>query len=124
MTPINFGDNITTDLKILGETPYEFNNKTRQAWIAQNSEKQDIVIIDKETGLLVSHSHKEVDIVPKWEKTELVDTNIFEKNYLANELVIPKWVKTITMWLLDGLISESEYLNAIENLLERGIIRV
>jgi len=28
------------------------------------------------------------------------------------------------MWLIDDLISESEYLNATENLLEQGIIRV
>ena len=124
LTPINFGDMITSDLKVIGETAYEFNGKIHQAWIAQDSEKQDIVIIDKETGIVFSHSHKEIDIVTKWEKTELTDTNIFEKKYLTNELVIPKWFKTITMWLTDDLISESEYLNAMENLLERGIIRV
>ena len=124
LTPISFGDMITTDLKVIGETAYEFKGKTHQVWIAQNSEKQDTVIIDKETGLVFSDSHKEIDIVPKWEKTELTDTNIFEKKYLTNELVIPKWFKTITMWLIDDLISESEYLNATENLLERGIIRI
>ena len=123
-TPINFGDMLTTDLKVIGETTYEFKGKAHHVWIAQNSEKQDTVIIDKETGLVFSDSHKEIDIVPKWEKTELTDTNIFEKKYRTNELVIPKWFKTITMWLVDDLILESEYLNAIENLLERGIIRV
>ncbi len=124
LTPINFGDMITIDLKVIGETSYEFKGKTRQVWIAQNSEKQDTVIIDKETGLLFSDSHKETGMTIKWEKTELTDTNIFEKKYLSNELVIPRWFKTITMWLVDDLISESEYLNAIENLLERGILRV
>ncbi|MBI5860005.1 MAG: hypothetical protein HZB73_04845 [Nitrosarchaeum sp.] len=124
LTPINFGDMITADLKVIGETSYELNNQTRQVWIAQSSEKQDTLIIDKETGLVFSDSHKKTDIITKWEKIELIDTNIFEKKYLADELVIPKWFKTITMWLLDNLISESEYLNAIENLLERGIIRV
>lgn len=124
LTPINFGDMITTNLKVIGETPYEFKGKTHQGWIAQNSEKQDTVIIDKETGLVFSVSHKETGITIKWEKIELTDTNIFEKKYLTNELAIPKWFKTITMWLVDGLISESEYINATENLLERGIIRV
>lgn len=54
------------------------------------------------------------------EKTVLTDTNIFEKKYPTHELVIPKWFKTTTMWLIDDLISESEYLNATENLLEQG----
>ncbi len=124
LTPINFGDMITSDLKVIGETTYEFKNKSYQVWIAQNLEKQDTVIIDKETGLVFSDSHKEIDIVAKWEKIVLTDTNIFEKKYLTHELVIPKWFKTTTMWLIDDLISESEYLNATENLLEQGIIRV
>lgn len=124
LTPINFGDMITSDLKVIGETTYEFKNKAHQVWIAQNLEKQDTVIIDKETGLVFSDSHKETDIVTKWGKIELTDTNVFERKYLTHELVIPKWFKTTTMWLIDNLISESEYLNATENLLEQGIIRV
>jgi hypothetical protein len=124
LTPIDFGDMITTDLKAIRETSYDFKGKAHQVWIAQNSEKQDTLIIDKETGLVFSDSHKETGTTIKWEKTELRDTNIFEKKYITNELVIPKWFKTITMWLVDDLISESEYLNATENLLERGILRV
>jgi len=123
-TPINFGDMITADLKVIGETPYEFEGKIHQAWIAQNSEKQDTVIIDKETGLVFSYNHRETGMNIRWEKAELADTNIFEKKYLSDEFVIPRWFRTITMWLVDGLISESEYVNATENLLERGIIRV
>ena len=124
LTPINFGDMITTNLKVIGETSYDFKGKLHQVWIAQNSEKQDIRIIDKETGLVLSDSHTEPGIIVKWEKIELTDTNIFEKKYLTNELLVPKWFKTTTMWLEDNLISESEYLNALENLLERGILRV
>ena len=124
LTPINFGDMITPDLKVIGETTYEFKSKAHQVWIAQNLEKQDTAIIDKETGLVFSDNHKETDIVTKWEKIVLTDTNIFEKKYLTHELVIPKWFKTPTMWLIDDLISESEYLNATENLLEQGILRV
>ena len=124
LTPINFGDMITSDLKVIGETTYDFKSKVHQAWIAQNSEKQDTIIIDKETGLVFSDSHKETDIITKWEKIELTDTNIFERKYLTHELAIPKWFKTTTMWLIDDLISESEYLNATENLLEQGILRV
>ncbi|GBL42162.1 hypothetical protein EMGBD3_15300 [Nitrosarchaeum sp.] len=124
LTPISFGDMITTDLKVIGETSYDFKGNSHQVWIAQNSEKQDTLIIDKETGLVFSDSHKETGINDNMGKTELVDTNIFEKKYLTNEVAIPKWFKTITMWLGGNLISESEYLNATENLLERGILRV
>ena len=124
LTPINLGYMITADLKITGDTTYEFKNKLHHAWIAQNSNKQDTAIIDKETGLVFSYNHIETDIVTKWEKTRLTDTNIFEKKYVTHELAIPKWFKTTTMWLIDNLISESEYLNATENLLEHGIIRV
>ncbi|MGI0055989.1 MAG: hypothetical protein ACREAK_01300 [Nitrosarchaeum sp.] len=124
LTPIDFGDLITPDLKVIGQTSYEFNGKIREGWIAQNSEKQDTVIIDKETGLVFSDIHRETGMTIRWEKTELIETDVFEKKYLTDELVIPKWFKTVTMWLVDDLISESDYLNAIENLLERGILRV
>jgi len=124
LTPISFGDMITADLKIIGNTSYEFMNNTHPAWIAQNPEKQDTLIIDKETGLVFSDDHKETGTTIKWKKTELIDTNIFERKYLTDELVIPKWFKTVTMWLVDGLIPEEEYLKATENLLERGIIRI
>lgn len=124
LTPINLGDMITVDLKIIGDTQYEFNNNTHQVWIAQNSEKQDTVIVDKKTGIVFLDDHKETGTTITWNTTELKDTNIFEKKYLSEEVFIPKWYKTITMWLGDGLISESEYLKATENLLERGILRV
>jgi hypothetical protein len=123
-TPIKFGDIVTSDLKVIGETPYNFSGKIYQAWIAQNSEKQNTVIIDKNTGIVFSNDHKETGMTNKWSKSTLVETNMLEKNYITNESIIPKWFKTITMWLGDGLISESEYLKAIENLLERGIIRI
>jgi hypothetical protein len=124
LTPINLGDMITDDLKVVGETTYEFKGKSHQVWIAQNSEKQDTVIIDKKTGLIFSDSHKETGTTITWNKTELTDTNIFERKYASEEVIIPKWFKTITMWFVDDLISESEYLKATENLLERGILRV
>ena len=33
---------------------------------------------------------------------------------------IPKWVKTTTMWFLDGLISESEYTQSMKSLLRKN----
>lgn len=122
--PMKVGNSITSDLKIIGDTTHNFNGKIYHVWIAQNFEKQDTVIIDKDTGIVFSKDHKETGITNKWSKIVLQETDVLEKNYITNEVKIPKWFKTITMWLGDGLISESEYLKATENLLERGIIRV
>jgi hypothetical protein len=124
LTPINLGDIITDDLKIVSEATYEFDGKTHQVWIAQNLEKQDMLIIDKRTGIVLSDSHKETGLTIKWEKVELMETNIFEKKYVNDVFVIPKWFKTTTKWFLNNLISESEYIKATENLLEREIIRI
>lgn len=41
-----------------------------------------------------------------------------------DELSIPKWWKTTTMWFIDGHISEKEYLDALENLIARNILKV
>ncbi|MCE9651755.1 MAG: hypothetical protein K8Q89_01635 [Nitrosarchaeum sp.] len=124
LTPINLGYMIMDNLKIVSDATYEFDGKTHQVWIAQNSEKQDMLIIDKQTGLVLSDSHKETGLTIKWEKVELMETNIFEKKYANDEFVIPKWFKTTTKWFLNNLISESEYIKATENLLERQIIRI
>ena len=40
------------------------------------------------------------------------------------DIQIPNWWKKITIWLLDERISDSEYLRAMENLIERNIIKV
>ena len=122
--PINLGDDIIDDLKITSEATYEFDGNTHQVWIAQDLEKQDVMIIDKKTGVVLSDSHKETGNTIKWDKTELVKTNIFERKYVNDEFVIPAWFKITTKWFLNNLISESEYIQATENLLERQIIRI
>jgi len=124
LIPINLGDMIIDNLKIVSEATYEFDGKIHQVWIAQNLEKQDMLIIDKQTGVVLLDSHKETGLTVKWEKAELIETNIFEKKYVNDEFIIPKWFKMTTKWFLNDLISESEYIKATENLLERGIIRI
>ncbi|MFB5612568.1 MAG: hypothetical protein ACE5RL_04625 [Nitrosarchaeum sp.] len=121
---INLGDMITDNLSITGETTQEFDGKIRQVWIAQDLAKQNTVIIDKKTGLVLSDNYNETGLTIKWEKIELLETNVFEKKYVTGEFVVPKWFKTITKWWANDLISESEFIKATENLLERGIIRV
>jgi len=60
------------------------------------------------------------------DETKITDTNFFDAKYNmeAYDILIPNWWKKMTIWLLDERISESEYLRAMENLIERNIIRV
>jgi hypothetical protein len=124
LTPIKIGDILVDDLIVTSDATYEFDGKSRRVWIAQDVKKQDTLIVDKQTGLVLSDSHKETGLNIKWDKTELMKTNIFEKKYVNDQSVIPKWFKTTTKWFLNNLISESEYIKATENLLEREIIRI
>ena len=124
LTPIKIGDKLIDDLIVTSDATYEFDEKTRQVWIVQDAEKQDTLIVDKQTGLVLADSHKETGLNIKWDKTELMKTNIFEKKYVNDQSVIRKWFKITTKWYLDNLISESEYIKATENLLEREIIQI
>lgn len=125
-TPIKINQVLEGGFKVIGDTNYFIANTTRPSVIAMNQENMTTIIIDKETGLMLSSNHNENNIVIFWEKTELRETNLFGKTsaiHLEN-MSIPKWWKTTTMWYSEGHISEREYLIALENLIAREIIRV
>jgi len=42
----------------------------------------------------------------------------------ADEINIPKWIKTTAGWWADGQISEKEFVEAIKHLIKEGIIRI
>lgn len=125
-TPISLGDSITENIKIVSETTYTFEGQEKQSWYATDETGQNTKIIDENTGLVFLFEHHETKVLSVGEKTEITDTNFFETKYNMeqHEIVIPEWWKKTTMWLLDGLISEPEYLRAMENLISRNIIRV
>jgi hypothetical protein len=125
-TPIKINQILEGNFKVVGDTNYFIANMTRPSVIAINPANMTTIIIDKETGLMLSSNHSEKNIVTFWEKTELRETNIFGKTsaiHLEN-MSIPKWWKTTAMWYSEGHISEREYLSALENLIAREIIRV
>ncbi len=125
-TPISLGDNIFGDIQIVSETTYTLDNQVRQSWLASDSTGQDTRIIDKKTGLVFLHEFHETKILTVGDETKITDTNFFNAKYNmeAYDIQIPNWWKKMTIWLLDERISESEYLRAMENLIERNIIRV
>ena len=124
--PINLGDNISENVKIVAETTYTFDNQIRQAWLASDSTSQNVKIIDKKSGLIFSHEFHETKVLTVGDETKIIDTNFFNTKYdmELHQTVIPEWWKITTSWLLEEKISESEYLRAMENLISRNILRV
>lgn len=125
-TPISLGDNIFENIQIVSETTYTLDNQVRQSWLASDSTGQDTRIIDKKTGLVFLHEFHETKVLTVGDETKITDTNFFNAKYNmeAYDIQIPNWWKKMTIWLLDERISESEYLRAMENLIERNIIKV
>ena len=124
--PINLGDIITENVKIIAETTYSLDNQTRQSWVASDLTNQNVKIIDKNTGLVFLYEFHETKVLSVGEKTIITDTNFFDTKYndKAYQTEIPEWWKITTEWLLQEKISESEYLRAMENLISRNILRV
>jgi len=127
--PIEIGsklDGTNGELTVTGEVLTSFKHLQRDAFVAIDSTGKYSEVIDAETGLILSSKFEDVIIVPVWEKTELIDTNIFEKQVgiQLGELVIPEWWKKNTSWVLDGLITEADYLKSLEYLIGKEIIRV
>ena len=124
--PIEFGDSISEEMKINAETTYTWGNQARASWLASDMTGQNIKIIDKESGLVLSHKFHETEVLTVGDETKITDTNFFDTKYdmSMHEIAIPGWWKIATSWLLDERISESEYLRGIENLISRNIIKV
>jgi len=127
--PIEIGDKLdgtNGELTVTHEVLTSFKHLQRDAFVARDSTGKYYEVVDAETGLILSSRFEDMLVVPVWEKTELIDTNIFEKQVgiqLA-DLVIPEWWKKNTSWLLDGLITDDDYLKALEYLIGKEIIRV
>ena len=124
--PISLGDTISDNVKIVGETTYTFENQVIQSWLASDTIGQNKKIIDKKTGLVFHQEYHETEVLSIGDETKITDTNFFNAKYNmdAHQVIIPEWLKTPTMWLLDERISESEYLRVLENLISRNILRV
>ncbi|HJJ23449.1 MAG TPA: hypothetical protein OQH54_07020 [Nitrosopumilus sp.] len=125
-TPIEVGQTIEDGYKIIGTTDFSIEGLIRVGLVAQNSDKTRLLIIDKETGFLLSEKFEKTLITTDWEKSSLLNTNVFHYSVgiQLHDLEIPKWLKTSTMWFTEGLTSESEYINAVEYLIGKKILIV
>jgi len=125
-TPIVVGQTIEDDYKIIGTTDFLIGDEVRVGLMAQNSDKTRLLVIDKETGLLLSEKFEKTVITTNWEKSSLIKTNVFQDSVgiQLHDLKIPKWWKTSAMWFIEGLTSESEYIHAVEYLIGKKILIV
>ena len=124
--PIKLGDIISDNVKIVAETTHTVDNQIRPAWLASDLTEQNVKIIDKKTGLIFSYEFHETEVLSVGEETKITETNFFDAKYnmSTHEVFIPEWWKTTTYWLLEGRISETEYLRALENIISRNILTV
>ena len=94
--------------------------------IAETQDKTKVIVIDKQTGLLLSEKFEKTEITTNWEKSSVLSTNVFENSegVQYHGLKIPSWWKTTAMWFTDGLTSEDEYIQALEHMIENRILIV
>ena len=125
-TPIIVGQIIEDGFKIFGTTDFAIGGLTRIGLVAENSDKSRLLVIDKETGLLLFEKFEKTIIATNWEKSSLIKTNVFQDSVgiQFDNLKIPKWVKTSTMWFSEGLTSELEYIHAMEYLIGKQVLIV
>ncbi len=125
-TPIILGQTIEDGYRIFGTTDYQIGGLTRVGLVAENSDKTKLLVIDKETGFLLSEKFEKTIITTNWEKSSLIETNVFQDSVgiQLHDLKIPKWWKTSTMWFSEGLTSELEYIHAMEYMIGEKIIIV
>jgi len=118
ITPSQGGGIIQNDFQVFEGNDYIVDTKTRNAFLAQNQERQ-IIEIDKETGVMLSLRDISENESENFEII-LTNTNIFENILFteSNQIIIPEWFKENTKWYLDETISEKEFLNSIKYLNE------
>ena len=122
----------------VSEETYQFKNMQRQVWavtpiIESGSSK---IVLDKETGIVLEMDIKirsefegqsiDIELVNKLVDTNIIDESTkveFEKLVPVKESV-PEWIRNTALWWSEELISDDEFVNAIQFLIDEGIIQV
>jgi len=122
----------------ISKEKYPFKNMERTVWIV-NPEIEggtSKIILDEQTGIVLEMNitvESEIDGQPfNFELVnKLVDTNIinestkvtFSKPFPVEESV-PDWVRNTALWWSDDLITDEEFVNGIQFLINEDIIQV
>ena len=117
---------------------YSFKNMERSVWVV-NPEVEggtSKIVLDEQTGIVLEMNinvESEIDGQPfNFELiNRLTDTNIFDESTdvtfskpLPVEEIIPDWVRNTALWWSDDMISDEEFVNGIQFLINEGIIQV
>jgi len=108
-----------------------FNNYDRSIMFAQNNNQTNSVLIkiDKETGILLDLEVSSVvnvngQVSVKQQSYKLVDTNkITSSNYVTG-VSIPMWVKHNAKFWSDGSITDTQFTQGIQYLIETNVIKI
>jgi len=128
-------DQLSTDVS---EETYQFKNMKRQVWTVNPKVEggSSKIVLDKETGIVLELNIKiksefegqsvDIELVNKLLDTNIIDeltTIEFEKLIPVKESV-PDWIRNTALWWSEELISDDEFVNAIQFLIDEGIIQV
>lgn len=127
--PLKIGDSISTNsgtITVQSLTSIEYKGTMRKAWIAQDETGNQFDLIDVETGILLSRTIKDSVSGQILKRTDLVDNNILHKNVgiQYKDLHIPQWLKTTIKWWVDGNISDLDFVQSMEFLMDKKIVRI
>lgn len=112
--------------------PIQFNSYTRDVMSAQNNNQTNSILvqIDKDTGILLNLAVSNVVTVNgkntvSQQSYKLVDTNkINFSNYVSGVVLIPSWVKHNAKFWSDGSITDQQFIQGIQYLIENNIIKM
>ena len=121
----------------IGKEKYLFKNMERTVWIVNPRVEggSSKIVLDEQTGIVLEMNIKvesEIDGQPfNFELiNKLKDTNIINESTKVNflkqvsEESVPDWVRNTALWWSDDLITDEEFVNGIQFLINEGIIQV
>lgn len=132
LTPINPAIVAASPFKEGSDT---FNGYQRTILALEQANETDSqeVKVDKETGVLLFFKVSHVGAISGQQVVTgtsftLVDTNVITSSNLqgtsGSPLVIPQWIKNTARWWSDGTVSDSEFVQAMQYLIQQGILKI
>lgn len=102
---------ITNVLSIYGTDGFNSYNGKITPWIIQNAKQYSMSLIsDNDFAVAIRH---------------LIEIKmIYSSSRVNNTTDIPEWLKSNAGWWADGKITDADYLDGIQYLIEKGIVKV